>query len=521
MLLSKVILFSLFCEIKTEQNSSLSQTIHRAIEESHPSTIYFVDFGAIILSNYFQKPFNIPVIILNTISLNEAFKSVDENIILVIQVSSSFSNFHHLVNQIRVRRFVIVYGNSLEELWSYFVILWKECFTRIFGIAANITYAYLPFDDNPIKELLLSNEISLPNSLKDLNGFTFRTYFFKDIPRVFWYTEKNGQRNIGGYAGQAFLGFLKKHNATFVETEIKYFEPLNEFINATLGKTIDMYMNVFETYDGFEHSYPIKFLKWGILVPLNGFVDSSQYFLKPFQPTVWMTFGLLLLYLIITDFLKDYISEDSSNVWKSFSKIFLIFLYMPSEKPITKSYWYHLQILIAAFICVNFYLIYMTSFLTVFIKVQQFESIQDLIENKFPVLMNDVDYVSYLKLAYKPDKFENIIVVESYKSFVEELNSMTNTSFAYAVGSDNLKFLMDAQIKPKFHIIEDNLQQYFMVFLFAKNSVFKEILSDFIIQIFTTGLIDQWTRNAYYQAKNEGYIYSDMGHVFMEQDNYH
>ncbi|XP_055842647.1 uncharacterized protein LOC129909598 [Episyrphus balteatus] len=520
MLLSKVVLFSLFCGVKTERNCALNQIIHRAIEEFQSSTVYFVDFEDTFLSYYFEKPFDIPLIILNTISSNKDLKSVEDNIILVVQVSSSLQVFHHLVNQMKVRKFVIVYGNSLEELQKYFDILWKECFTRIFGIAANITYAFHPFAENPIQEFVLSNETLLPNSLKDLNGFTFRTTVKTDLPRVLWYKDKNGHRQIGGLSGQIFLGFLKQYNATFVETAIEHLdtEPFIAVVNATLSKKIDISMNAYERVDGLEQSYPIKLIKWNILVPFNGLVSSSQYFLKPFQPTVWICLAFMLIYLIVTDMLKDFFGKEPVDLWNSFSRIFLIFLNMPLEKPITKSYWFYFQVMILGFFSVNFYLIFMTSFLTVYIKVKQFDSIQDLIENNVPVMMVKYDFHYYLDRLYHPDGFEKVIVFMDYKSYSKELSSMKNTSFAYADGTDKLEFLLSGQIKPNFHIIKDNLDQYFLGFLLAKHSPFQEILSDFVFQIFTTGLMDKWTRNTYYQAKNEGLINSDLEHVLEEQE---
>ncbi|XP_055839428.1 uncharacterized protein LOC129907326 [Episyrphus balteatus] len=388
---------------------------------------------------------------------------------------------------------------------------------------ANKTYAYFPFADDPIQEFLLKNQILLPNSLKNLNGYTFRTTISPEPPRAFWYTDKKGHRHIGGSSGQIFLGFLKKHNATYVEMDTQNLknDPGYAIANATRWKIIDISMNLYDKFSGVQQSYPIKFVKWNLLVPLNGYLDSSQYFLKPFQPTVWICFGLVFLYLIVTDFLKDFFisNEGPANVWKSFSRIFLIFLNMSLEKPVTRSYWFYSQTMILAFIAVNFYLIFMTSFLTVYIKVKQFETIQDLIENNIPVLMLPSDFDFYrTQLQYeKPKGFENIIVLEDYETFSRELSSMKNTSFVYSEATDKLEFLMEAQLKPKFHIIKDNLLQFYLGFLLKINSPFEEILNDFIFQVFSTGLINKWEENAYYQAKTEGLIYTDSKKMYEEE----
>ncbi|XP_055910491.1 uncharacterized protein LOC129944854 [Eupeodes corollae] len=364
----------------------------------------------------------------------------------------------------------------------------------------------------------MSIENPLPDSLKNLNGFALRTTVQTDTPRVFWYTDRNCRRHIGGSSGQLFVQFLKRHNATFIEADIKNLDSEHVFkaLNGTFKQQVDISMNTFEFIEGLDQSYPIALLSWAIMVPVNVYVDSSQYFVRPFQPMVWLCFGITLGYLIATDMLKDWLVKVPVDFWNSFSRIFKTFLNTPLQKPTTYAYWFNLQVRVLAFICVNLYLIYMTSFLTVYIKVNQYESMQDLIENNFPVAMLDYDWKFYSKFAVYPASFKDILVLLNREVFLRELEPMRNTSFAYAEGSDKLNFLIKSQIKPKFRIIRDNLMEYYLGFILSPNSPFKEILNDFIFDVLSTGLMDKWTQNSYVQAVHEGLIQSDLENALAE-----
>ncbi|XP_055910492.1 uncharacterized protein LOC129944855 [Eupeodes corollae] len=519
MSLPKVILFSILSLIISAETCHLSEIIYRIHKEFKTPTVSLVGFEKVFLTNFFMRPFEVPLEILTSPIPTVNYKNPEKSIILVVQVSLDFQKFHSFVNKIRNRKFVVIYGNTLAELHQYFFFFWEKHFTRIFGVASNKTYAYLPFADNPVQELFSPNENALPDSLKDLNGFALRTTVQADPPRVFWYTGENGQRHIGGSSGQLFVGFLKRHNATFVEAAIKNInnQPVFAALRGNFSKQIDISMNTFDSLKGLDQSYPIKLIKWGIMVPLNGYVDSSQYFLKPFQSIVWLCFGLTLIFLIVTDMLKDRLIDAPVDIWNSFSRIFLIFLNRPPQRPTINAYRFDIQVHFLAFISVNFYLIFMTSFLTVNIKIKQYETIQDLIDNNVPVKMIDFDWESSAGLVHHPEGFEKIIVLQNREIFLRELKSMKNTNFAYADGSDKLNFLLNSRLQPKFRIIGDSLQTFYLVFILSKNSPFREILNNFIFDVLSTGLLDKWKRNAVVQALSEGLINPDLEMGSIEQ----
>ncbi|XP_055846985.1 uncharacterized protein LOC129912663 [Episyrphus balteatus] len=343
-------------------------------------------------------------------------------------------------------------------------------FTRIFGIVRNkSSYAYFPYADNPVQQLVENTNGNLPNALKDLNGYAFRTTIQTDMPRTFLYSDKNGNKQIGGRAGQIFLQFLQRHNATFKEIS---FNNSNEHfmvfvINATIEHQIDISMNTNFKLNNLDISYPITIQQNLIVVPRNGYLDPFHYFERPFQGKVWILIGLTVLYLTISKICLNYWTNSELEIWTSFSDIYLTLLNSVSERTITSNYRFHLQVLIFAFFLQRLYGVHFQSFLTVFIKVKQFETIQDLADNKVPVLIPQFGW--------------------------EEMK----TNHHYPKGFDRKNLFRKSQ-----EVLFISHIGYMMAF----NSPFKEILDDFIIGIKETGLIQKWDADVIYQAKQTNWI---------------
>ncbi|XP_055843696.1 uncharacterized protein LOC129910368 [Episyrphus balteatus] len=408
-----------------------------------------------------------------------------------------------------MRKFVIVLTQNTASMKQWIRYFADRKFTRIFSIVEQDSFAYLPYEDNQFQQL--STDDPLPYAQKNLRGFVFRTTVQKDIPRTFWYPDGNGKNQIGGTYGQIFLNFLRRHNATFKEIDVNNNSSkfdIQTVINATIYDEIDISMNVFCYIYTLDLSYPIKIEKYSIMVALNGYVDPKEYFQRPFSMEVWTFIGLTLTYVTIMDVILKYCTNLKVIIWDSFSQNFLTFLRMPLEKPIYSAYSMHIQVTILSFILGNIYVIYFTSFLTVHIKVKQYESIDDLIQNNIRVLANSYEWSLIEKKGYFPKGFDQIVEPIDHASYYDQLYSMRNTSYAFAVGSEKSEFLLRFQSlykKPLFKLIDDVVKSYFLGFLLPFNSPFKEILNTFIIDVRETGLIEKWERDVFAKAIKAGF----------------
>ncbi|XP_055913847.1 uncharacterized protein LOC129947347 [Eupeodes corollae] len=465
-----------------------------------------------------------PVIIFNDFTrINDDFLF---NVLLVVQIHSQKKNQEkqddflvQLVPKLRIRKFVIILAFDKATLLDAFLFFDKYKFTRIYGIEKGLsTYAYLPFADNHIQKL--SNETPLPNAYKDLNGFKFRTTIQDDIPRVFRYPDKQGKMAVGGCFGQIFTNFLRRHNANYEEVIIKDCDSIcfPKILKAINNSDVDFSTNIYTPIHGFDHSYPVKILGLGVMVALNGNLDSNQYFLRPFSLKVWLAIGLIAIYIILMDLVKNPNTKLTVNdIWKSFSQLLLMMLNSSSGTQIKKDYRFYAQVLLMTFILGNIYNNYFTSFLTVFIKMKQFETWQDLIDNNIRVMMADYELKTAQEMNLLPDVPQSVFYPTEYSVYAKERNSMNNSKFAYAIGVDRAEFLIGLQKhfgKPLFHLTRDALSKGYSVYILQKHSPFKEILDTFIIQVLETGLIMKWDLDAIRQSMMAGF---EIGHADKDQ----
>ncbi|XP_055910489.1 uncharacterized protein LOC129944852 [Eupeodes corollae] len=492
-------------------NFHLSELIEKIHLENDIDNVCFIGADFDFVGDFVRNHSNIKVLIIT--SLADVFTEIPHMTLLVVDVSHYQeqelmpSELEEFIRKLQVRKFVIVSADNFQKLHDYFLFFEENKFTRIFGITNNTPFVFMPYADSKIQQVQM--DVKLPNALKDLNGFVFRTTVERNIPRTFWYKKKDGKRKIGGCFGQIFLGFLQRHNAIYKEIKLHNASDMYSpaLINATIENRIDISMNAYGGSKDLDSTYPVKFGKFQVMVPLNGYVSPNEYFERPFSPTVWALVGLTLVYVVLIDVVLKILTNEPVEVWRSFSHMFLAMIGLPRERPVTTAYRLHFQVFVLAFILVNIYVISFTSFLTVYIKVKQFNTLKDLMDNNVKVMMMTFIWAAIFNSGSFPPGFENIVVAVDQKTYLTELYSMKNTSFGYAVSADTSDFLLHLQAcfrKPLFHMTHNSLLEYTLGFTLVKYSPFKEILSDFIFDVMETGLVNKWELDVVVQAPYAG-----------------
>ncbi|XP_055910488.1 uncharacterized protein LOC129944851 [Eupeodes corollae] len=495
----------------TKNYIALNRLIERIQSESNSATVCFIGIKADFLTYFMSYHSDVPVLHFSSLEIH--FNEVSSSNVVIVfnsdynnEMKQTFVNLELLVRQLNHRNFVVIVSKSYDNLEEYFNFFSENKFTRIFGIVDNTTYVYFPFASPSVRVRRVRNDGHLPNALTDLTNFTFRTTVQKDYPRAFRYTDTNGQSQIGGRIGLMFVNFVRIHNATFEEIVLNNSTELYilSVINATLFDEIDISMNIYEKTKGLDLSYPVKFEKWNIMVPINGHLDPYEYFKRPFSSIVWICIGFTLIYITVIEVFLNIYRGIKPNIWRSFSQGFLTILSRPLERPISSEYYIiHCQVILFAFVMSNLYYIHFTSFLTVFINVKQYDTIKELVENNVAVMIPDFEYELLSDFKNFPRGFEKSFVPTNNFIFAAEVNSMSNLSFGSTGGGDKCEFLIRLQsfyMKPLFRKAKEPLSEYFLGFLLPKHSPFKGILNEFIFRIEQTGLLLKWDADAVYQA---------------------
>ncbi|XP_055918675.1 uncharacterized protein LOC129950782 [Eupeodes corollae] len=494
-------------------NIGFNNLIEKVYIESNSATLAFVGFDEEFLGKFMRINSNKPI--LNFQTSTNLDETINRNTILIVKeekdTNSLFALFHRVIQKLKVRKCVIVLTENSESLQNHFEFFWEQKFKRIFGFCKNISYAYLNYADDPMQQISLRKDRPLPNAMTNLNGFPVRTTVQKDIPRSFWYHDKKGRRKIGGYSGQIFANFIIKHNATYEEVILENSDKLilGAVIYASKNGDVDISTNIFSPVPECDLSYPLKFNVYCVMVPWNRNVNSHQYFIRPFSPMLWLCLLITSIYISLMDYLKDFYSSYEADLWQSFSETFMRVGNMPTRIP-TTAYRFHSQVLIFSFIFGNYYLDYFTSFLTAFIKVKQYETFKDLYDNNISLMLPyyEVNYLQIIHPELRDDTyFHKILYPVDYLSYIENLNSMRNTKHAYTVSRDRGQFLIRLQAffeEPLFRTVQIS-SEYFQNFVLEPHSHFKEILNDFIVRSFETGLIMKWEIDTIAQAISVGF----------------
>ncbi|XP_055910522.1 uncharacterized protein LOC129944885 [Eupeodes corollae] len=494
----------------------MSENLERIHAKSFSATVIFVEIKNDFLCFFMKKRSDILVVnFQNSSSLNDINENLSElNIMLVVNDTCKCkAKLKNLIAKIQTRQFVIIFGASVGKLKHSFKFFMEEKFTRIFGSTGMKLYAFYPYPvantPNSIREVLPTQPI--PHALRNLNGFIFRSAIYTDIPRIFKYTDEHGHKKIGGYAIKLFKCFLQQHNATFAEVNIEHLESsfMPAVTQATLSNDIDISLNPYSRIESLGMCYPFGLLRLVILAPINNHIDSNEYFLRPFSPTVWLFFGVTFNFLVAVNVLRNVCRGRPADIWQCLSQIYLPLLNHSTERPLDHGgHRIQAQIQLFAFVIVNVYLVYLTSFLTVFIEIKQFRTIKDLIENECPVLFVNYDWQRFANAEKQTVNFAAIVKTINYGIFAKAAyspTSMTNNYYAIAIASDKAKFLV------KFHksrrIVEEFLNDYYHLgFHVVQHSPFLDILDDFIIKLMETGLLSKWKSDVFSEVKKYNLI---------------
>ncbi|XP_055840859.1 uncharacterized protein LOC129908422 [Episyrphus balteatus] len=511
---SIVFIFLLILSSSSSQYFGLIELIKRANNHCDSSTISFVNFKGNFLSIFLQENPKIPVFILNNLEIEyEKFP----NVILVIQVleNESIQNdkvLPKIIPKLRDRKCVIVFGSNFTNLEQSFSFLASNNFRLILGIADNIRFAYFPFADNKMQKF--SRNGPFPQPLKDLYGFTIRTTCSLDLPRLSRLAgfSKDSKQEISGFLGKLFLSFIKKHNATFREILSPFTNRSmrgDEIVNAGRENRIDISMNAYVPQETGGWSYPIKVIACVLRVPVNGFVDPKEYFKRPFSPGVWLWIGIFVIYVTLMKVLVNKCLEKDPEYWYSFSTAFSAMLMLSPEKNVTNYFRLHLQIFIFTLLIATIYTIYFTSFMTVYIRIKQLDTLQDLVDNNLPVLVGSLDYEQFKKANPYPKQFFDLLVPVSSVEYTRELLPMSNNTIAFVIGEDRMDFFYQIERSlrdPWFRKAKERLNYFLFSYITAPHSIFEDILNDCILNVQQSGLMQKWdsdfTSTSFVQIKS-------------------
>ncbi|XP_055842793.1 uncharacterized protein LOC129909746 [Episyrphus balteatus] len=314
------------------------------------------------------------------------------------------------------------------------------------------------------------------------------------MPKIFSNLDKKGNTRFTGTFGEQFEQFIRRHNATFTVTNLD--ENATLALELTRNNEIDINMLIVQNMENVSFSPSLSLLKYSIVMVRNDFVNPAEYFVRPFSSGVWICIIGTIAYITLVDIILKALTNSKTDVWTSFSQVFLILLDQGPEQPTTYAYRLYAQVSVFAFIISNIYVIYLSSFLTVFIPVKQYDTIQELVDNNIPVLIIDHQFESLKEFnTVYPKVLDKIIKPVSTPEYDSYVYPRVNPNYALALYKDGITVLEKIQAlgqRPIFHVCKEDIVKYYVGFLMPQYSPFKEYLDQMIVEIAETGLLEKW-----------------------------
>lgn len=366
------------------------------------------------------------------------------------------------------------------------------------------------------RDVLFNTKTQLGN----INGYHIRTPIINDPPRVMkFFNPRKKKMEFGGYSYNILDNFIKSVNGTFTHlTFLKEYDIVN-FLNRTTAKEIDICIHSYMSGDNYAISFPLKTLRWELMIPVEARLDPYFYFIVPFENKVWFAILLTLGYIAIMSSCMQFMVTGKFKWMECFSDVLLKFLNMSAEVSLNNEQIiilaFKMQVFLFAFIINNLYLAHLTTFLATELPVKSIENLDQLIQKNIKILCVQYEADDLIEIVNRKS-VEKLLVKVPVLEFLEQRNSLRNTSYAFTLAEDKILFLFKQQERlkrPMFHVMKDSLSILQLGLPMPMDSPFLSPFNHFLIRIQQSGLISKWEKD----GADAGRITGDLKIMYEEE----
>lgn len=372
--------------------------------------------------------------------------------------------------ELALQNYIIISENEIsgELQIGYF----KKTDTKISSVLLN-------FKGKPVNEWF-------PNILQEKE---FQLYSKEtDIPRVYFVNNESI-----GVSGTLFSNFLKNLNLKTKVTE-----------NYAFGDVLNVqYLMRFLTYNIFEmspyivslteidskqliFSYPIQIIEWKLMVPIQKEIPKYLYITYPFTLKMWILIAFICIYIGI---ILKIITKTQDSILYPIA--FSIQMSIPNiSEPQISVKIILVLLFIYGFIISNFYLAYLSSFLTSKIEGKQIDSVEDVLKTNISIAITYPDYA----VLIKSESFEKLLSNMVFFT-VDDFNGLRNsldTNYLYPISSDDWEML-NIKGQSVFRLANFTFLKSLRCFVLSRNSVLEDFLNKFILKSQSSGIADFWS----------------------------
>ncbi|XP_055856540.1 uncharacterized protein LOC129919621 [Episyrphus balteatus] len=496
--------------------------------ESSQSQI-FINFDDKFVKDV-SSSLNIPVILTTESSSFYLKENFNENLLTLVQYDSSDLFLQRLLEHLQHLRFcktIFVLKNSSRndlELKSLFNFCLLNRLINVVAVFQDFSstsayYSYHNIEDLTIEEFIWKMKVSniFPNRMQNLHGIILPISLGGVQPGLIITKNSNGDTMIGGYLGNIYKSFAKRHNGRL---SISYGNGtvtpgnINQLVlNGTIeigGSMIMLSQVSFNWY-----SYPFTVLNWGVMLPVESNIPIYKVFAFVFY---WEAFILIILIFILLSISLGIAAKLSGSKCTFFFNIdcfrgILGQSFSEDSKASYSTKIIYLLIFLLGIMIVTSYDAFLQSFMTQPPKEKLIKNFDDLQSSGLKIYLSkwEIDEFLYKLRPNFMKNYSNSFQVEPNLEILKRLRDTLNTKYAFAVTSMSW---MNYESQQKFFnqklfrwseelcLLKNKLLAIFL----NENSIYKKILNFHILETQSSGLFDFWVKRTFYELLRVGRI---------------
>ncbi|XP_018787798.1 PREDICTED: uncharacterized protein LOC108968305 [Bactrocera latifrons] len=393
--------------------------------------------------------------------------------------------------------FVYDKSEEISSITTLFQLCWRNGFVNVLALVNRTLYTYQPFPRIKMVALRKLSEYYDKTHLKNFQGYALRSSISNNAPRVYHYTDDNGNLASAGYLYQLILLFVQHYNGRFEEVRMPTYQMnLTNIIKAFERKEIDILADLLFMYPNYSHSAVICNYRTFLMAPYAAPLPLYMYILKPMTSLLWLLIMLALCYAILAQMLLSWLRGRRVNFGLAFLRSLSSLLYQPSyyfSRCTSAQIFCALLLLACSFLLTS---LYQTSLASMFISrlyEPQVNRIEDIARTKFslPMTKEDITYMSRLsgipQIIY--DRLIEVSPLEDY-----QLLRDLNTSYILTYIEDKVNFFMYQQKFlriPRFKLIAEELTQVPMFISLPHGSPFLQLFNCYLGNVFDSGIFQK------------------------------
>ncbi|XP_019894878.1 uncharacterized protein LOC109614061 [Musca domestica] len=354
-----------------------------------------------------------------------------------------------------------------------------------------------------------------------MQGYPLKISAGNNPPRAFVYPNQNNEMIYSGIVPRLIKIFARHFNFTLQWMLVPNYQSssLRDCMAFLLENKIDLCGDFMHFNDKLYAIAAPVFINYGyIQVPFSQTIPKYQYFLQPFENSLWYSICILLaVHTLVLSLIHRY----KSNFW-SLGKFFLLSLQsilfvstynLPPWRGHLK-YFLYLLLTLTGFIISTLYVTFLSSILTTNVYEPQIDSVEELKQRKIPILTNDLD-IEVLKYFDSLDKISGNYLNVDITTYGKH-RSRLNPQYAYITFEDKCDFYLYQQKflqRPRLRLMTKPSIALWANIPMHHNWPFLDLMHRYMLRIFETGLLTHIQE----LTKEEGIV---LGHIrFLKTSN--